>query len=379
MTMKIFHSLVIMILIGCFELSITESKKKLTTVFLSVVFRHGDRAPDMKDGESYPTDPHKNHNFDPAGDGGLTNAGKKREYDLGVKLRHEYKDFLGDIYKPKMVMGRSTNYDRTKMSLMLVLCGLFPTKGKQKWNPHLNWQPIPTKYFPAERDILMAADLCPQYKKELKKVKRSEAIKREYEVFYDLMQNLSNWTGSKIKTSRDMFNLYHTLMAESSMNLLLPTWTNSIFPKGPLFNATIFDYRLRSYNVKLRKLYGGMLLRNIIDTMENIIASRITERKINLFSGHETNVASFLLTLGVYESHVPEYSSGVIVELLKDECDSYYVKVRHYLGIPSKIVDVKIEGCDVICPIKKFKHLLKHVIPSDDDMYCPHHKPMRGF
>lgn len=61
-----------------------------------------------------------------------------------------------------MVMARSTNYDRTKMSLMLVLCGLFPPKFKQKWTPLLNWQPIPIEYFPAENDTLMAADLCPQ-------------------------------------------------------------------------------------------------------------------------------------------------------------------------------------------------------------------------
>lgn len=71
-----------------------------------------------------------------------------------------------------------------------------------------------------------------------------------------------------------------------------------------------------------------MLLRNIIDNMYDIIDSRITAgRRINLFSGHETNVASFLLTLGVYTPHVPQYSSGVIVELLNNQTDVYYVKV----------------------------------------------------
>lgn len=37
MTMKNFHSLIIMILIGCFELPTTESNNQLKTVFLSVV------------------------------------------------------------------------------------------------------------------------------------------------------------------------------------------------------------------------------------------------------------------------------------------------------------------------------------------------------
>ncbi|KAK0164542.1 hypothetical protein PV328_003159 [Microctonus aethiopoides] len=368
-----------MILIRCFELPTTESNNQLKTVFLSVVFRHGDRAPDFEDGESYATDPHKNDTFFPAGSGGLTNEGKKREYELGAKLRSEYQNFFGDIYKPQMVMARSTNYDRTKMSLMLVLCGLFPPKFKQIGTPLLNWQPIPIKYFPAENDTLMAADLCPQYKEELKRVENSSSIQREYKVFDEFKENLRNWTGNKIETARDMFNIYHTLMAESSMNRKLPNWTKDIFPNGLLEKATIFDYRLRSYNIKLRKLYGGMLLRNIIDTMYDIIDSRISGRKINLFSGHETNVASFLLTLGVYTPHVPQYSSGVIVELLNNQTDVYYVKIRYYKGIPSEIEDVNIEGCDVICPINKFKRLLKNVIPSDEDMYCPHDKPMRGF
>ncbi|KAK0094920.1 hypothetical protein PV326_009639 [Microctonus aethiopoides] len=329
-----------MILIRCFELPTTESNNQLKTVFLSVVFRHGDRAPDFEDGESYATDPHKNDTFFPAGSGGLTNEGKKREYELGAKLRSEYQNFFGDIYKPQM--------------------------------------PIPIKYFPAENDTLMAADLCPQYKEELKRVENSSSIQREYKVFDEFKENLRNWTGNKIETARDMFNIYHTLMAESSMNRKLPNWTKDIFPNGLLEKATIFDYRLRSYNIKLRKLYGGMLLRNIIDTMYDIIDSRISGRKINLFSGHETNVASFLLTLGVYTPHVPQYSSGVIVELLNNQTDVYYVKIRYYKGIPSEIVDVNIKGCDVICPINKFKRLLKNVIPSDEDMYCPHDKPMRG-
>lgn len=49
--------------------------------------------------------------------------------------------------------------------------------------------------------------------------------------------------------------------------------------------------------------------------------------KINLFSGHESNVAAVLFALGVYYPHVPEYSSSVILELHYIG-NSYYVKVR---------------------------------------------------
>lgn len=53
----------------------------------------------------------------------------------------------------------------------------------------------------------------------------------------------------------------------------------------------------------------------------------VEARKMNIFSGHETNIAALLQTLGVYESHVPEYSSAVLVELI-DLDGSPHVQVR---------------------------------------------------
>lgn len=77
-----------------------------------------------------------------------------------------------------------------------------------------------------------------------------------------------------------------------------------------------------------------MLLRNIIDTMTGIANKTINDgRKIQLFSGHENNIASFLKTLGIFKPHVPEYSSCVIVELLRDKYRQYYVGVRHFIII----------------------------------------------
>lgn len=47
---------------------------------------------------------------------------------------------------------QSTDVDRTKMSLQLVLAGLFPPIGLQKWNSGLDWQPIPTHYESLDQD-----------------------------------------------------------------------------------------------------------------------------------------------------------------------------------------------------------------------------------
>jgi len=85
-----------------------------------------------------------------------------REYELGQVLRNRYKNFLGDLYLPKLVMGHSSDYDRTKMSLQLILAALFPPIKRQQWNPVLNWQPIPSSYILRVDDNFFLADECPQ-------------------------------------------------------------------------------------------------------------------------------------------------------------------------------------------------------------------------
>lgn len=73
-------------------------------------------------------------------------------YNIGLNLRRRYAKFLGNIYTPDVLEARSTDSSRTKMSLQLVLAGLWPPTCMQKWNPALNWQPIPFNYDTPERD-----------------------------------------------------------------------------------------------------------------------------------------------------------------------------------------------------------------------------------
>lgn len=90
-------------------------------------------------------------------------SGKMREYKLGQVLRDRYNNFLGNVYIPKHVKAHSSDYDRTKMSLQLVLAALYPpVENSQRWHPDLNWQPIPATYVPCVDDNFFLADECPQ-------------------------------------------------------------------------------------------------------------------------------------------------------------------------------------------------------------------------
>ncbi|CAB0031815.1 unnamed protein product [Trichogramma brassicae] len=129
--------------------------------FIRSVFRHGDRTP--KKSEIYPLDPHKNY-IKSLGYGKLTNEGKNREYQLGVSLKKRYGALLGDDYDTSNIHAISTDYDRTKMSLLLLLAGFFPPRKDQKWNQNLNWQPIPIAVSADDgKPNYWNSDLCPKY------------------------------------------------------------------------------------------------------------------------------------------------------------------------------------------------------------------------
>ncbi|GAB1867869.1 Prostatic acid phosphatase [Camponotus japonicus] len=319
---------------------------------VNVVFRHGDRTPDNNGYELFPTDPYLNYSFFPTGLGQLTNNGKKREYELGQALSRRYKKFLGDLYLPKLVVGHSSDYDRTKVSLQLVLAALFPpTDRRQRWNADLNWQPIPVTYVSRIDDNFYLSDECPKFLKEYDRILNLPEIKKEMSRFKDIMSKLTELT------------------AESSMNLTLPEWAHDYFPDGPLFDTIVLAYNIASYTSLIRKLYAGPMIRAIFNNMiteKNPIPSNT---KLYLYSGHETNIAAMLQAFKLYKPHVPEYSSAIILELLEQN-KQYYVKFLHYRGIPPIFDELQIPGCEMLCPFDKFSYLIHDLIPSDEDMIC---------
>lgn len=192
---------------------------------------------------------------------------------------------MNDIYTPELITARTTDYSRTKMSLLLVLAGLFPPKSIQKWNYDLNWQPIPITYVPwTEDNILLPMD-CPlyvfkkhklyvnkfalnsykilnltvyRYVEEYQRVLRTPEVIQKMNEFSEMNSNLTKWSGKNISTPLDMYSLYNVLMAEWMMNLPLPEWTRSVFPDGQLKDGIIYSYEVSNLNTKLKRLSGGI-------------------------------------------------------------------------------------------------------------------------
>ncbi|XP_012261649.2 venom acid phosphatase Acph-1-like [Athalia rosae] len=337
---------------------------------LAVLFRHGDRTPDPSIGEYFRTSLSPKNNWFPAGPGNLLNEGKLREYNLGRALKSRYDEFLGDIYYPAILKARSTDYDRTKMSLQLVLNGLFPPAPIQQWKKGVDWQPIPTEYFRAEEDWVLRPDLCPKSMAAKNTYVNSTEYRERLSELEDLSKCLEKATGKEYKTILDMALLYIYLSQEAASGRKLPEWTKGIFPNGRLLDAATFYFDIQTRNDELRRLSGGMLLRKITDDFKSYRNGTLEQgRKLYAYSAHDVNIAALLGTLGIWKPHMPQYSSAVIMELLEYN-DEYFIKVVRYLGIPPKFIEVRIPQCDKLCPMDKFLFLMKNVIATDDDLEC---------
>ncbi|KAL1491815.1 hypothetical protein ABEB36_012353 [Hypothenemus hampei] len=339
---------------------------------VSVFFRHGARTPELKD--TYPNDPYKLDTFQPMGWGQLTNHGKRMAFTLGKSLRTRYHDFLGDIYIPEAIRTQTTDYDRTKMSALLLLAGLYPPAPIQKWHEELNWLPIPIQYDNEKHDHTMQRpnSYCPNYKNELDQQLQSDETLEYLKAHKNTFQYIANHTGKPINKLSDVFQIYQTLTAEKTMNLTLPEWTAKVYPEE-ITRIAAKQCEIENGNDLMKRLFGGRMLGKVIDNMVAKTEGSLHphERKIFIYSGHEYSVINILAVLDLYETHFPNYSAAVIIELhyLRSRQD-YAVKVLHVKDVFQEPIELTLANCDVLCPLNEFVTLTAKHVPKNYTAEC---------
>ncbi|XP_063903011.1 venom acid phosphatase Acph-1-like [Zophobas morio] len=335
-----------------------------TLQLVHVLFRHGDRTTDTL--TLYPNDPHINETYYPYGLGELTLKGKQREFRLGKLLRTRYDKFLGEIYTPDIVEAWSSDRNRTKMSLQLVLAGLFPPSKEQMWETDLNWQPIPFHTNPLTQDMLFFGILCPSYTQYTSEYENSTKIQRQLQQHSEDFKYISEKSGLNAKSYQDMFLLYSCLTTEQEYGLILPEWTKNVYPQ-PLQDLTIKGYQAETATTEMRRITSGTLLKKIVDNIEAKVDNQmpLKNRKIYLYSGHEFNIAHLLHTLEVFEPHIPPYGSYILFELHKiDNVTGFKIYYQDYSSVQPKLL--KLPACDEFCPLKKFVSYVEEYFPEKD-------------
>lgn len=87
----------------------------------------------------------------------MLKVGKRRSFKAGEYLRRRYGGLVSKLYIKDELQVRTTNFERTKMTALCTLAGLYPPSIPQRWHPTLNWQPIPFDTLPEAQDDVSSA------------------------------------------------------------------------------------------------------------------------------------------------------------------------------------------------------------------------------
>lgn len=122
---------------------------------------------------------------------------------------------MGNEVYPQLVDARSSDYNRTKASLLYALAGLFPPRGVEVWS-RLDWQAIPYNYQPRNKDPLLMGIECPTYLKEYDENRYSDKQQAEFQNYRDIFEYISENSGLNVTSFQEIYNMYFGISTEVS-------------------------------------------------------------------------------------------------------------------------------------------------------------------
>ncbi|TKS66267.1 Lysosomal acid phosphatase [Collichthys lucidus] len=338
-------------------------------VYVTVLFRHGDRSPV----KAYPTDPYQESAW-PQGFGQLSQEGMRQHFELGRFLRNRYKGFLNESYDRHEISVRSTDYDRTLMSAEANLAGLYPPSGQQVFTPDLKWQPIPVHTVPQSEERLLSYPLrdCPRYKQLMNETEHTEEflnVTTEYQGIIDLVKNKTGLN----TTVESVWSVYDTLFCESRHNMTPPDWvTPDVMEKLRKLKDFGFQVTFGVYKQQEKsRLQGGILLGEIVKNLSKVAVQDAKQRlRMMMLSAHDTTVAALQASLNVFNGKQPPYASCQIFELYRNDNGSASVSMFYRNDTTVEPYPLQLPGCSLDCPLEEFVTITKLSISDDRDKEC---------
>lgn len=405
-------------LLYCCLFSLFFSVLSAKLAMLIEIFRHGARGPIY----SYWNAP--SFNFP----GELTSVGIRQHYLLGCELRREYielQPFLSSKYDPREIYIRSSDYNRTIMSALSQLQGLYPLGTGDEISADIDFdmtlppyrpldvdlnklkstnfsipggiQPIPVHTVPDVQDRVMLGehsdpDICPMNKEWLDHQKNSLFYKMLYEEF-------ENNTIALLKSKLDI-NGTVDLGTVAQIN---DVFMNDLFANKPLPDLGEEAFKNITYVFTMNLFYtyyGSDIQRKVIPTpmLKEILShlqSKVnneTLKKFVLFSGHDTTLGYLYTALNItnYECHYelwrtnntnyvncepyPAYASNLIIELHEENEGEFFIKLK-VNGKYLNVCDEKQEKCSW----ESFKSRVQRNLAYNYEEICAKPKVDYGF
>ncbi|CAG9099888.1 unnamed protein product [Plutella xylostella] len=333
------------------------------------IFRHGDRTPDQEELDLFPdADIHDKDVFFPHGKKALTNKGKQRGFLVGRSLRERYDNFISSLYLPAEVTVRTTDYARTKMTALTAMAALFPPPPAQRWNPALDWQPVPYDTLPFDEDDLLYWYNCPSYLQARDEVYTRPEVRAETAQYQDLFEYLTRQTGTNISTTEDVFFLDNLFQTLNNVGIKTPQWAQEVMPR--IKQVTKLEYGYEFYTDELTRLATGVLMADIINSMHLAIAGDTEQPKLTLYSAHENNVAALLAAARVFTPHQPHYGSTFAIELRRNKNSGEFVVAAIYspdAGGSGQALPIQGCGGRLLCDYETFVTLTQNLVWTHEE------------
>ncbi|XP_072945557.1 venom acid phosphatase Acph-1-like [Epargyreus clarus] len=358
------------------EIDLIEDRELLLAF---IVNRHGERSPDA-DELSLSDEQEKLKNLTYIeGLEGLTNEGKRRAFQLGQFVLKRYGPpgygLFSKIYFHDEIAVRSTDKDRTKMTLQVALSAVYPPEPEQQWGEGLGrmWQPIPFTAVPLSEDYLRFYSNCERFKVLMAEAKK-KSIFEEFLPYKDLVTLLKMQTGRNFTEDPVLFEtLFDLFKSQVALGLDIPEWAKPLLPK--LSEAARLAYRLYFRNDEMKKIGGGVLLNNFITAATDIISGKEAKPRLHWFSGHDFNIGALMDVSKVvrHEQTIPEYGSLFALELYRSKITGQYTVLPVYLpkAGESTAIELHFTGCESsnYCKFSKFTEITKDFVLPEKEFY----------
>nr|CDJ80661.1 Histidine acid phosphatase domain containing protein [Haemonchus contortus] len=342
-------------------------------ILVQAVWRHGDRSPTR----TFPTDPfqEKDWTFGGGGFGQLSPIGMKQHLNFGKLLRRIYLDemkFLSKTYSSKEIYIRSTDRNRTLLSAMSNLLGMYGQNDGNAIPDHdypsevgwpIGFVPVPIHTVENHIDYVLNPYADCERRDQLWGMAKTSPEVHAFTNRPDvvaLLEKLTKDTGTKV-TIDNLWIIRDSLLTEQAhknetLRKLNKWFSDALFREMTKINDKVRVYENGIYNGTLmmnnldigneiQKIRGGSLVNDMYMHMNiklqcmNKISNDckwINGLKYYAYSAHDTTVYAFFSIFGIQSKVIstcgyPDYSAGAFVELWLNRTDNEpYFKMRYH-------------------------------------------------
>ncbi|KAI6654382.1 Lysosomal acid phosphatase [Oopsacas minuta] len=330
------------------------------TKLVLFVFRHGDRSPYI------PYKGYKHLSFWEQGPGQLTTVGMRQQHTLGLFIKQTYTpEIISSNYTRNQLYVRSTDVDRTIMSALSQLSGIFPPSGGQIFDSSIAWQPIPVHEVAKDRDNVLRGQsvYCPKYKKLVDEYKYTKEYIDMGKKYGDVLQTISD-AQNTVVTLSNIESYIDTIFCDKQHNLSLPLW--AIENYDTLLEIQNWYWRRYVDTREKVRLSGGRFLSDFWTKINDKINGNTPTIKAYFYSAHDSTLVSVTNGFSIWNQLQPPYATVLIAELIHEDTD-WFMQFLYKNNSDSAPYPLYVPNCGYKCSVENLRQLTADVTVSQEE------------